>query len=492
MKNTILTLFLLATLGAAAQQNSLLSNDFWKSSPDVAAVKAEIAKGNDPAELNAMAFDPTVLAINNSASTETIRFLIEQPGNSVGKATHDSRIYLHWAASKGNVELIQYLIEKGSDLNLADSHDSTPIVFAANGGQANTAVYDAFFKAGVDPKAKYKEGANLLLIGIANDKDLVLTNYFASKGMSLKDVDNFGNTAINYVAKTGNIDLIKTLLTKGVKYTDNALIMAAQGARRSSNTIETYKYLVDALKLKPSVKSANGQTVLHYLANKEKQVEIVNYFIDKGVDANVADIDGNTALINAASGKDMALLELLASKATNINAANSKGETALTKAVRNSSADVVSFLLSRGANAGVLDKNGKNLAYHLVDSYKAPRPGSPDDFNAKMELLQKNGVNAVAAQHDGNTLLHVATTKNDVGLLKKLAGLKIDINAKNSEGMTALHKAAMLAQDDSILKYLISAGAMTNSTTEFDETALDLAKENELLTKKNVALDFLK
>ncbi len=135
------------------------------------------------------------MAINNDAPAATIKFLMEQPGNEVSKYTHDSRIYLHWASNKGNVEIVEYLIAKGSDLNLEDSKGETPLTFAAVSGQTNTALYDAFFKAGIDPKKKYKDGQNLLLMAIPSDKNLALSTYFAAKGMSLKDTDSDGNTA---------------------------------------------------------------------------------------------------------------------------------------------------------------------------------------------------------------------------------------------------------------------------------------------------------
>ena len=72
-----------------------------------------------------------VMAINNDAPAATIKFLLEQPGNEVNKSTHDNRIYLHWAANKGNVAIVEYLIAKGSDINLEDSKGETPITFAA-------------------------------------------------------------------------------------------------------------------------------------------------------------------------------------------------------------------------------------------------------------------------------------------------------------------------------------------------------------------------
>lgn len=501
-KNLFASLALATAFFATAQQkNSLLEASFWKSSPDVNAVKAEITKGNNPSESTNNAFDAVVYAINSDAPIETIKFLLEQPGNTVSKLTHDNRIYLHWAASKGNVEIINYLIAKGANINLEDSHGTTPITFAANSGQKNTAVYDAFFKAGLDPKKKYKDGITLLLMAIPNDKDLILTNYFISKGLSLKDTDSNGVTAFDYAARTGNITLLKTLLQKGVKATDNALIIASQGSRRDANTLEVYQYLTDDLKLNPKAISTDGETVLHNLVRKSNQTEILNYFLSKGVDVNKADNDGNTALMFAASARDTEALELLLSKVKELNTQNAKGESALTFAVQSGSPKAVELLLKQKADINVTDKDGNNLGYYLIQSYRpqmmgrgpeAANPSNDDPFAAKLNLLKENGLNISQAQQNGSTLYHFALLKNDITLLKKLAVANIDINAKNKDGLTALHKAAMIAKNETILKYLLSIGAKKDIKTDFEESAYDLAKENETLTKNNISIEILK
>lgn len=500
-KQLFISLTLATTLFVSAQQkNTLLEQSFWKTTPDVATVQAEIAKGNNPSESNTRSFDPVVMAINSDAPNATIKFLLDQPGNSVNKPTHDNRIYLHWAAGKGNLDIIEYLIKKGSDINLEDSHGSYPITAAASNGQKNTAIYDAFFKAGIDPKKKYQDGANLLLIAIPTDKDLTIATYLTSKGLSLKDVDNNGNTAFNYVAKTGNIPLLKTLIEKGVKYNDNALIYAAQGSRRDSNPIEVFQYLVDELKMKPTVTSADGENVLHFLVTKPKQTEIINYFLAKGVDVNKADKEGTTVLMKAVTARDTDALDLILPKVKDINAKNAKGESALTIAVLSGTPKTVETLLNKGADTKILNKEGYNLGVYLVQSYRPQMNRGPeganapkeDPFAAKIKLLQDNGLDLTVPQKDGSTLYHFALLKNDLTLLKKLADLKIDVNAKNKEGLMALHKAAMISKDDVILKYLISIGAKSDVKTEFDETAYALAKENETLTKNNVSVEFLK
>lgn len=495
-KNLFLSFALVATLFVNAQQkNILLEQSFWKTAPDVTAVKAEIAKGNNPSEANANAFDVAVIAINNDAPLASIKYILDQPGNPLNKSTHDNRIYLHWAAYRGNTELVEYLITKGSDINFEDSHGTTPIAFAAGNGLLNSGVADAFFKAGLDPKKKYNDGANLLLMAIPFDKELTFTDYLITKGLSLKDVDNNGNTAFDYAARTGNIVLLKKLAEKGVKHTDNSLLIATQGTRRETTPLETYKYLVEEVKIKPTVVNKSGDNVLHLLVNKPNQSDIITYFLARSVDANKVNKEGNTPIMVAAGAREITALEQLLPLAKNINLQNPKGESALTMAVRSGTPEAVAALLNKGADVNVKDKDGNNLGVYLIQAYRpAGREASAakDPFDTKVKLLQEKGLNLATAQKDGSTLYHFAIAKNDINLIKKLADLKIDVNAKNKDGITALHKAAMVAKDDSILKYLVSIGAKKDINTEFDESAYALAKENESLTKSNVSVEFLK
>jgi ankyrin repeat protein len=113
-------------------------------------------------------------------------------------------------------------------------------------------------------------------------------------------------------------------------------------------------------------------------------------------------------------------------------------------------------------------------------------------FDAKLKILDNQGLSMSQLQNEGNSLLHIAAKKNDLDLLKRLKPYKIDVNAKNNEGYTALHIAAMKAKNSDILKYLIEQGANKGIKTEFEETALTLANENEQLQAQNAPLNFLR
>ncbi|MBO0950136.1 ankyrin repeat domain-containing protein [Fibrella forsythiae] len=521
MKQVIIALLAGITFSAQAQKNVLLEQSFWQGKPDVNQVKAEVEKGNSPSQFNPNSFDPVVMAINAQAPNESIKYLLSQPGNDVNKITHDSRTYLHWAANRGNLEVVDYLIGKGAKTSVEDSHGSTPLNFAASAGVPDTQLYDLLIKGGANLKKDVNhDGANALLLAIASDKDLKLTDYFVSKGLDLKSTDAAGNNAFAYAARGGNLTVLKALQQRSVPVNPNAMIMAAQGSRRGPAPIEVFQYLESA-GVKPAAVNKNGENALHSLVRRPGQTALIEYFLGKGADVNQADEDGNTPFMNAAaSNRDLGTLALLMQNVKNINQSNRKGATALAMAVQGNSAEVVTYLLNKGADSKVTDKAGDNLAAYLVQGYRpagpgpggmggAPRPegaGSPqaanaprpdgaprpDDFTAKLNLLQEKGLDVKAPQKNGNTLYHLAVAKNDLSLVKRLEPLQIDVNSKNNEGITALHKAAMISKDDTLMKYLLSIGAKKDIATNFKETAFDLASENESLSKNNVSVNFLK
>ncbi len=499
MKRNICLLALLCSVTVIKAQSSLLQADFWKTKPGLTEVKAEIAKGNSPSQANAGSFDPVTMAINNRASNDVIRFLVEQEGNSVKKKTHHSRSYLHWAAASGNLEIVQYLIEKGSDVHYADSYGVPVTAYAASSGNKNTAVFEALFKAGVDPKQRYQDGATLLMLGVAADKDLKLTDYFVSKGLSLTDKDNNGATVTDYAARFGDQQLIQKLIQRGIKPTSHAFFFATMGSRQAANKVDTYKFLAETLQLDPKATNKDGATVLH-LALRRLDMEVINYLIGKGVNTSKADNEGNTPLMIAAAGRNPQLVALLL-KTNDINAVNLKGQSALTKAFETGSGEVAALLVKNSADLKVTDVDGNNLAYYWFNSYRPVRPGGPaipgggspvKDFDDKLAILKAGKIDVTAPQKNGSTLFHLAVAKESVELVKKAAALGTDINVQDEEGTTPLHKAALIAKDDAMLKTLIELGAKKGVKTEMDETAYDLASENDFLTKAKVSIDFLK
>ncbi|MHA7942592.1 ankyrin repeat domain-containing protein [Formosa sp. 3Alg 14/1] len=495
LRNGILGAFLaLGTLVQAQESNVFLDRDFWGTNPTVEVIEQKIKEGNDPAQLNGRSFDAVATAILQGASNTNVYHLLKKEGNDVNKLTHDGRTYIFWAANKGNVELMEYLIKHGAKTDILDNHGYSLLNFAAATGQKDTKVYDLCLANGAKLTDLDHHGANALLLVSQRAKDFSTINYFTAKGLDLNTKDADGNGIFNYVAKSGNTKMLDQLIAKGVDYKTlnneggNAMIFASIGGRGSSNDLSVFKYLEDK-GIKANVTTKNGLTPLHGLAGKSKDEAVIKYFLAKGVDVNQADQNGNTPFLNASSNNDLAIITLLEPKLKDINYTNKKGESALALAVKNNTTDVVSYLLKKKADINVVDASGSNLTTYLIESYS---PRSEADFKSKLALLSANGLDISKPQANGNTLYHLALDQNHFELLKLAKQYKADINAVNAEGISPLLKSAMSSQDDVVLKYLLENGADKSMTTEFEETAYDLASENELLKANNVNINFLK
>lgn len=478
-------------LSAQKAENPFLDRDYWASKPSIADIEANIGKGHSIFEANSGGFDATTYALFAENPLATIKYLVEK-GNDVNKRTHDSRTYIFWAASRGNLEAMEYLVQKGAKMNLKDSHGYSVSSFAVAGGQQDPAIFDFFIANGADFKnEKDHHGANILLVAVSRAKDFKLIDYFLDKGLDINTTDNDSNGLFHYAAQGGNIAILKELRKRGVSTSknattgENAILFASRGGRGRSNGLEVFQYL-EGIGLHANITAKNGVTPLHNLSRSSNDLAILQYFIDKGVNPNAVDEEGNTALLNAASNNKLEVIKFLSEKVQDINHTNNDGNSALALAIQNNSGQVVNYLVSKGADTSILDKKGNNLAYYLLKTR-----GKPKDFDEKVNTLSKTGFDFKKVQSDKSTAWHLAVDKNDIALLKKINAFGADINVKDDQGNTALHYAAMKSNNTAILKYLIASGADVKSTTEFGETALDLAKENELLAKNNVNLEFL-
>jgi ankyrin repeat protein len=478
----------------AQTDNIFLSRGFWKTNPTVNLIDDYIDLGHDISALNSNAFDGVCYALLEKTSNETIKYLLSKNGNAVNKITHDGRTYLFWAAYKGNLEMMDYLIQNGAKTTIIDSHGNTVLNFAASTGQKSKAVYDILFEHGANiTTEKNHDGANALLLIAPYLQSFELADYFLTKGASWSDKDHYGHGIFNYAAKGGNISVLETLIEKGISFKTNvaggnAFIMASKGTRRHRNTLKLYQFL-EQLGISPTVSDQLGRTPLHYMAYRDKDSTLFRYFIARGLDVDAPDDDGNTPFMNATSRNSLAIVKLLAEQVRDINHRNKKGQTALTKAVQQNTAEVVSYLLQKSSDVSVLDFDGNSLMYYLLKSFNG---NDPSAFEEKLQLLKRSGLRISENQANGNTLYHLAVEENDLDLVRRLYNFDLDVNQKNKNGLTALHLAAMKATDEKLIKYLLSIGADKTLKTDFEETVYDLASENEILRKNAVDLNFLR
>ena len=68
------------------------------------------------------------LELNNS---EIVHFLVEEAGADVNAYNYKVQTPLHIASYYGNMDLVEYLVEKGAEIDAADEDSMTPLLFAS-------------------------------------------------------------------------------------------------------------------------------------------------------------------------------------------------------------------------------------------------------------------------------------------------------------------------------------------------------------------------
>ena len=478
-----------------ASENVFLGREFWKTATTVAEVEQKIKEGNDPVAQNKWAFDAVCYAILENAPLPIMEYLLSIEGNEVDKNTHDGRNFLMWAAYKGNLPLMKVLLEKGSATDIVDNHGYNLMTFAAVAGQKDTQVYDLLLANGGTVADTNREGANALLLLSPHLKkeDAALIAYFENKGIDFSSQDTDGNGMFNYAARMGNTYIMDLVVTKDTqknylqpnKKNGNAMLFAAKGWRRTTNDLATFEYL-DKLGVPANIVTESQQTPLHALVYSNKDPKIIDFFIDKGVDANQEDGEGNTAFLNAVYGENTDIIKKLLPLVTDVNHSNKKGMSALLYAVRNADTKCFEDVVAHKGDIHSSDAEGHNMVYHAYAVYS---PKYQKAFDFFMQQAMKKKV-AIVPDVAGNNLVHLAVKNQSEYLIKQAIEQGVAINHANKQGLSPLHLAAMKAKTTTLLKNLIAQGADLSQQTDFEESAYDLAQENELL--KGQDLSFLK
>ncbi len=173
------------------------------------------------------------------------------------------------------------------------------------------------------------------------------------------------------------------------------------------------------LKSSPSKFKPTGNAVSDLMhASKFGLTKYVRMFLDQGVDVNVKDKDGRTALMTAAMWRQIEVVRVLLDGGADLNIKGPNGWTALMYALQMSrlnETEIAEELLSRGT-----------------------------DVNARSD--------------DGETVLMLATKQGHTKIVEELLNRGADVNAKDAHGRTAL----MIAEENGpkgIVLLLKQAGA---------------------------------
>jgi uncharacterized protein len=186
----------------------------------------------------------------------------------------------------------------------------------------------------------------------------------------------------------------------------------------------------------------------------------VRHLLDTGVDVNVAQVDGTTALHWAAYHDDAETAAWLVRAGAKVKAVNRYGVSPLSLACSNGSGAIVKLLLEGGADPNATMKGGDTVLM------LAARSGNLDAVSA----LLARGARPDARERRGQTALMWAAAEGHAAVVRALIDAGADIDATLDSGFTAFFFAVREGHLAAVRAFL-DAGVDVNATTERRERA---------------------
>lgn len=237
--------------------------------------------------------------------------------------------------------------------------------------------------------------------------------------------------------------------------------------------------MLNKLRSKTKFKSRTAGRFLAaaHAGNHEKLLELIT----KGIDVNLTNEIGVTALHLSAKEGHVKVVNELLKHGARVDAATQKGVTALHVASLSGKVDVIKLLLDSNAKLNIQSKDGFTPLYmaaqenhleavkFLLLSGASQSLTTEDGFTALSVALQQShdDIANVLLGHGTSSKLklpqiHIATKKNDARAVSLLLRRNIDnVNVTSKSGFTPLHIAAHYGNLD-IGRLLIEKGAAVN------------------------------
>ena len=431
------------------------------------------------------------LEIQNSQEETAIFYAIHAKNSAILQVLIDNKVNINHlnilkrtalqdAVISANNRIVNYLIQVTKALNNCD----------ING---NNLIFDAVANGNIEIIKKVGSLEELNINQVNRDghtilhKDLVTSNnelalLLMDLGANPTIVDRDGKNFLFYALSKGikNLDLVERALELGCN-------INSRSSKNKTLLMESINYFLETPKDETEIRNDH--------------LEMIKELIRLGISIDASDNNNETALFIATRSEDKELINTLFEDdfKADLNHQNNQGDTVLSilalNGIRN--ADLIKLYLRKGANPDLENKSGKSLIEILIDIILYSENRKPLDFeyeillnedaeyanvletilknysvdinklNSKDEplffdsivhfnfklfkLLRTKNINLNQKDKDGNNIIFKLMDYNDKNLIKdkklylttikSLINAGVDINAKNNEGLTALHIA---------------------------------------------------
>ncbi|MCP4520337.1 MAG: CHAT domain-containing protein [Cytophagales bacterium] len=395
-------------------------------------------------------------------------------GNALAQNFLDERVQK--AIENTDLPKLKALVKEGVDINLPNLNEMTPLASSLYSGRVDIAKY--LIENGANVNYVNRHGMSILALGIS------------SKNMEMIKLVVKNGADVNYINFAG-----MSILTNCISFFQTDQVFYT----------ECLTYLLSLSKLDKEAKLPHLTSALHFAVMTNNNVA-VDILLEEKAKANVQNSWGETPLTVAVTTNKAEIVQLFVKHKKGLKAKNKNGKTALELAKSLNRTELITILEKKSEYIPLEKKDQltvdefiqlsiKNLQEAIEQLDKVQDLNQQDkngytlltwacQLNSEelIEILLKKGVDPNISSKYLGTGLHVLSSYENPNfkLINLFFQYKINPNAKDHEGNTALHycaKSGSLA----LAQFLVAKGTKFDTRNKDGETAEEIAKANHHL-----------
>ncbi|RDH39931.1 MAG: hypothetical protein CFE62_006395, partial [Candidatus Aquirickettsiella gammari] len=307
------------------------------------------------------------------AQLDIVKNLLKTQNNLATASLGSDLHLLHYVVSFGHIEIIEYLLEQGYNLEAKDIFGNTPLHVAVLEKKLNAVKY--LLDKGANLKAVNNLGETPFQVSLAKNNrplikyfseqqneevgslfDAIEKNYLGAIQYLIEDkkIDvqalnkSYKNVLLNHATTHGKLNIIQYLVAHGFdifpqfNFTSTPLHTAV-----TLHRLDVVKYYI-AQKAPLEAQDNHGNTALH-LAAGNYDIDILSYLVESGANLNTKNKKGDSPLHQAVLVNDLDTLKFLIEKGSDLNVQNQSGDTPFHLATKNNHSEIALYLLNKGA-----------------------------------------------------------------------------------------------------------------------------------------------
>lgn len=435
---------------------------------------------------------------------DLVKWLIDK-GSKVDSQTLDARQPLHFAAESPSHSLVEFLLSKGASPLAVDSYGHLPIHYAAKTGRLS--VVDLFVSLKVEPLVKSNLHATPFHFACFSGS-IVLVDYLLSKKADFTHADKNQMLPIHFAGAGGSIELMQALVARGQPA--NTAAFEGETALHFAclhNRLPLVEWLVASFgfDLNADLSKQNSKRVVHF-ANEGGSFPVVKWLFDHHVDFNVTDNGGVLPIHLACASGNISLVRFLVDTVKQqLDRASNLGWSPIHYAAQSGNVDLFKYLLELKLPLGLRDVAGWqpiHVAFangHLplieylysLDPLMIHRQTNHNWYPLHC-AAQEGHLNALAWFHrkgqealtpsllststsKGQQTIHLAAERGFIHVVKWLIENGCSMHAVDNNQWQPIH-CAVDKEKPEMVEWLLSHGALLDAQDKNGNTPLSLAR----------------